>query len=103
MLFYARVTALRPAGSDSLRVLGFTPARRVSDEEGRGYFASHGISLDGVAQMEFSALGVPVTPTLALLDSSRRVVAAWTGKLSDGGEDAVIKAIRKMCADCKGT
>ena len=102
MPFYGRVVALKPRGSNSFRILGANPAGHVSDEEGRQYLTGHGVYVDGVAQVSFSAAGVTVTPTLALLDSSGRVVRAWTGKLQDSFENEVIKSIKDLCAECKG-
>jgi len=102
MPFYTRLASLSARGSNFFRVLAITPEGAGWTEDGKKYFTDHGVRVDGVAQMQFSAVGVPATPTLALLDSSRRVVKAWTGKLPGDKEEDVIKAIENLCADCKG-
>ncbi len=93
---------MRQRGSNVFKVLGATPAGHVSDEEGRQYLAGHGVSVDGVVQMSFPAIGITVTPTLALLDSSGRIVRAWTGRLSDSMESKVIKSVQDICTECEG-
>jgi thiol-disulfide isomerase/thioredoxin len=103
MPFYARLTGLRPRGSDSFRIPGVTPANGGDGEDVRRYFKDHKVNVDAMVQMQYSEIGVSGTPTLALLDSSGRVVRAWTGKLPRAIEEEVIKSIRALCPECEET
>lgn len=82
------------------RLLVVTPKRLETIAEDQQYFAEHRVPVDGIGQLEFDALGIRATPTLALLDGSGRVTDAWTGELPSEGEDEIIRIIRQRCPEC---
>jgi hypothetical protein len=102
MPFYLRISTLRPAESGAFRLLAVTPMGRETSAESRQYFVEHGVPVDGIVQMPFGKLGIAGTPTLALLDRSRRVVKVWTGRVSSDTENEIIATIQKLCPECVG-
>jgi hypothetical protein len=97
MPFYRRLAALRVQGPGGLKLLAVTPAERETREDAVKYFADRDVALDGAGTLSFASLGVSGTPTIALLDHSKRVLSVWTGKLPSGTESQVISAIRALC------
>jgi hypothetical protein len=102
MPFYLRMSALRSGDSNAFRLLAVTPTGRETIAEGRQYFGEHGVPVDGIGEMQFGPLGIQGTPTLALLDPSRRVVKIWAGKVPDKTEEEIIGTIRQLCPECRG-
>jgi hypothetical protein len=102
MQFYSKLATLSARRPGSFRVLAVTPAGAAGLEESRQYFTDHGVTVDGVTQIAFSPLGIAGTPTVALLDSSGRIVNAWIGKLSAKQEEAAFKTIGSLCGDSRG-
>lgn len=102
MPFYLRMSALRTGESNTFRLLAVTPTGRETTAEGQQYFAEHGVPIDGIGEMQFGALGIQGTPTLALLDPSRRVVKVWAGKVPRKTEEEIIGTIRQLCPECRG-
>ncbi len=100
MPFYSRISSLRPRGSSAFRLLAVTPNGRETITEDQQYLAEHRVPVDSAGQIQFDALGIRATPTLALLDGTGRVFKAWTGLLPAKSEDEVIRIIRQRCPEC---
>lgn len=49
--------------------------------EGQKYLQDLGVSVDEVRRAELASIGLPATPTLALVNSEGVVTAVWVGKL----------------------
>lgn len=73
MPFYRRLTGLRKA---PIIVVGYQPADVL-----RAYVNSQGVFPDAVVSATPSTLAVSGSPTVIIVDSSRRVVAVWRGLL----------------------
>jgi hypothetical protein len=100
MPFYRRLAALMPPGSHELSLLGAVPAERDGRKDAEAYFAQNGVVVNGIEQIPFQRIGLYATPTLALLDGSRRVVAVWTGRITGAQEEAVVRKLNTLCANC---
>lgn len=64
-----------------------------SVDEGKGYLANEGISVNDVRQASLSELAISGTPTLLFVDNKGAVKAVWVGKLSPDREHEVLARI----------
>jgi hypothetical protein len=60
-------------GNLGSNVLAVTPSGLETTAEDEQYLAERHVPVDGIGQLQFDALGIHGTPTLALLDGSGRV------------------------------
>ena len=102
MPFYRRLAELRDHGSKGFKLLALAPSGRETGADMQAYFAQNRIALDAAGEMQFAAIGVSGTPTVALVDGSRRVLAVWLGKLSTDKESELISKVKGVCPSCKG-
>jgi hypothetical protein len=86
--FYARLAS---ADTDAVRIVAVLPE---SDSEARGFVKRIGSDLTALTGQNFRDLRIEGTPTLILLDSKRKVEKVWTGKLSSGQEQEVLKTVQ---------
>jgi rhodanese-related sulfurtransferase len=83
--FYQRLVSGLFAG-DNTRVVAVLP-QPVS--AGQRYLRTLGISADQVLQANLSQIGLPQTPTLAIVNDAGVVTETWVGKLSVGKQFAI--------------
>jgi len=69
----------------------------VPNEESRApetaKFTGAGVQPDSVVPIDFSAIKIPGTPTLLLVDNNGKVLNVWVGKLDDRHEKEVLKTL----------
>jgi hypothetical protein len=92
--FYQELGELASASSGRLALRVVMP---VPQQEARAYLIDRGLAWT-VSVLDFRALGITQTPTLLLVDTSRRVSQAWVGLLTDAQESEVIDAARRLCS-----
>lgn len=62
-------------------------------DQSRHYLDSEGLRIKEVAEANFGQLGVTGTPALALVNSTGRIEASWSGFLSENEEAEVYRAL----------
>lgn len=90
--FYKQIIDQRNQKDSRVKVIAAVPSEEAKAEEARK-FASGGATPDGMVNMDFSAIKVPGTPTLLLVDSDGKVLDVWVGKLDEGREKEVLAAL----------
>jgi hypothetical protein len=65
-----------------------------SIEQSKEYLRKLDVRIDDVLQGSLIRIGIAGTPTLLLVNSSGTVTEAWTGKLDDSGQEAVLAQLR---------
>ena len=65
-------------------------------EEGKRYFEKLGVTVDQIKQSSLSAIGVPGTPTLILVNNDGVVVDSWVGRLGPEQEAEVLSKARRF-------
>jgi thioredoxin-related protein len=70
-----------------IRTVAFFPQ---TEEEGRAYLTTEGVSVDVVRHADFRALRITGTPTLLLVDGHGAVQSVWFGKLTNDKEKEVL-------------
>jgi hypothetical protein len=73
-----------------LHVMAVLPQK---PEEGVAYLAKLGLQVGDVRQGSLSALRIPGTPTLLLVDRQGIVQNVWVGKLSGNEETQVLNTL----------
>ena len=83
MDFYRRLVAR--SSRIPIVVVSFDPEAKV-----REYLATHRLVPDRILSIQPGSLNVPSTPTLLLVESSRRVAGLWRGQLMDEEREAEV-------------
>jgi len=102
MPFYQRLAALRASAPNDLKIVAAIGNSSGGGQDVKDYFAQHGVVPDGLEPIDFATLGVRAVPTLILLDHESRVAGVWTGLLPVEKENAVLTALKLVCAKCAG-
>lgn len=97
--FYRRLGAIRSSAPDDFGIAAYFPERE-GPGAGAEYLAKNAVAVDAVQAVDLASVGVKVTPTLLLLDGSRKVVRAWSGVLSPDDQEKVISSLKGLCAKC---
>ncbi|HKI01339.1 MAG TPA: hypothetical protein VKK31_05120 [Thermoanaerobaculia bacterium] len=92
MPFYKTLIDQRNQKSSQVKVIAAVPDEGAKAEESQK-FASAGANPDGMVHMDFSAIKVPGTPTLLLVDNDGKVLDVWVGKLDASREKEVLAAL----------
>jgi thioredoxin-related protein len=92
MPFYKKLIDQRNQKGSGVKFFAAVPSDEAKPQEAEK-FAAVGAQPDGVVKMDFSAIKVPGTPTLVLVDNSGKVLNVWVGKLDAGGENEVLKVL----------
>lgn len=99
MAFYKTLIDQRNQKASNVKVIAAVPtndkpeeAQKLASEESQK-FASAGAQPDGMVNLDFSAVKVPGTPTLMLVDNNGKVLNVWVGKLDSGGEKEVLQVL----------
>jgi thioredoxin-related protein len=92
MPFYKQLIDKRNQQGSPVKVIAAVPDEGAKAEESQK-FASAGTSPDGMVHMDFSAIKVPGTPTLLLVDNQGKVLDVWVGKLDEDREKEVLAAL----------
>jgi thioredoxin-related protein len=90
--FYKRIIDQRNQKDSPVKFLAAVPSDEAKPEESQK-FASVGAQPDGMVKLDFSAVKVPGTPTLLLVDNNGKVLNVWVGKLDADGEKEVLKVL----------
>lgn len=90
MDFYKRLVSA--ASGSSTPIFFLAPH---ATEVTRAYLSRHGVVAPKVLEVNLDAIGVPGTPTIALLDASKRVERSWIGQLRGADQErAVLDALQ---------
>jgi len=92
MGFYKQLLDERNQKSSPVKFIAAVPTDEAKAEEAQK-FATAGAQPDGLVRLDFSAIKVAGTPTLLLVDNSGKVLDVWVGKLDEGGQKEVLKAL----------
>jgi thioredoxin-related protein len=92
MSFYKRLIDERNQKGSPVRFVAAVPSDDAKAPESQK-FAAAGAQPDNIAKVDFSAIKVPGTPTMVLVDNSGKVLHVWVGKLDEGGEKEVLKTL----------
>src|SRR5581483_665652 len=98
MPFYHRLANVR-SGTGAFRMVAAVPNSQTR-EENIAKFRANQILLDGLDTVNFTSYGVPGTPTVALLDSSKVVRFVWMGRLDVNGERDFLNKLKTLCPRC---
>ncbi|HEX9943271.1 MAG TPA: hypothetical protein VGG03_14720 [Thermoanaerobaculia bacterium] len=90
--FYKKVIEHRDRKNSPVKFIAAVPAEQMKAEEGKK-FAEAGVRPDGMVPLDFSAIKVPGTPTVLLVDNNGKVLDVWVGKLQGDGEEEVLEAL----------
>ncbi len=61
----------------------------------KSYMESNGLAVDAVLSASEVGMAVRATPSLMLLGADGRTVHTWVGKLSQGGQADLIRAVKE--------
>lgn len=87
--FYHRLADLQRNSGGQLHVLAL-----FHEGESPGqYLQSNQLGVEAVDGVDFEALGVGTTPTMILVDGAGTVKDFWVGKLSEEGQEQVMKTL----------
>jgi hypothetical protein len=92
MPFYKRLIDERNQQGSNVKVVAAVPAEEAKDAEMK-IMTEAGVQPDSVATLNFQEAKVAGTPTLLLVDNKGEVLDVWVGKLDEGGEKKVLKAL----------
>jgi len=92
MPFYKKILDERNQKGSAVKFVAAVPSDDAKPQEAEK-FAAVGAQPDNVVKLDFSAVKVPGTPTLVLVDNSGKVLNVWVGKLDSGGEKEVLKVL----------
>lgn len=92
MPFYKELIDQRNQKSSPVKVIAAVPNEQAKAEESQK-FASAGANPDGMVHMDFSAIKVPGTPTLLLVDNEGKVLNVWVGKLDEDRQKEVLEIL----------
>jgi thioredoxin-related protein len=99
MPFYKRLLDERNQKGSAVKFVAAVPANEKPEEAQKTVaaesekFAAVGAQPDKMVNLDFSAIKVPGTPTLVLVDNSGKVLNVWVGKLDEGSEKEVLKVL----------
>jgi thioredoxin-related protein len=92
MPFYKKLIDERNQKGSAVKVIAAVPNEQAKAEESQK-FATAGANPDGMVHVDFSAIKVPGTPTLLLVDNNGKVLDVWVGKLEADREKEVIEVL----------
>ncbi len=92
MPFYKKLIDERNQKGSQVKVVAAVPAEEAKAEESQK-FAGAGATPDSMVQLDFSAIKVPGTPTVLLVDNNGKVLDVWVGKLDEKGEEKVLEVL----------
>lgn len=91
MPFYQDVVRQRDVAKSDVQLIVLGQEDQSSLE---AYLSNHDVQPDAVVSvLGVQGLKVSRTPTILEVDSDSEVMRAWYGRLSDGAEEAVVKAV----------
>jgi thioredoxin-related protein len=90
--FYKKLVDQRNQKASPVKFIAAVPTPQVKDEEAKK-FADAGVQPDGVVPIDFSAIKVPGTPTLLLVDNNGKVLDVWVGKQDAKGEKEILEVL----------
>lgn len=97
MPFYQRLIGMRTGSGGDLGILAVMPSVAAEAKE---YLSENHLNVDGIVSTSLPKVGLQATPTLVLLDGSRRVSAAWVGLLDARQQDVVVQKLRELGRTC---
>lgn len=91
--FYRRLLHTRATEGWSVRVVVIFPLE-LREKDCNSYLESRHLVPDKVVMAPFDRIGIPATPTLALIDASGRASSVWYGLLSEDREHDLLQKLR---------
>lgn len=92
MPFYKRLMEERDKKGSPVKIVGAVPAPEAKAPEEQHMNAA-GLKFDSLADISFSSIKVPATPTVLLVDGTGKVEQVWVGKLDEKGEKQVLAVL----------
>jgi hypothetical protein len=90
--FYKQLVDERNQKGSAVKFVAAVPTDDAKAPES-DKFVNAGVKPDNVVHLDFSAIKVPGTPTLLLVDNTGKVLNVWVGKLDASGEKEVLKTL----------
>jgi hypothetical protein len=91
MPFYQKLSALAHQSGARFVVASEEPHQTIET-----YFRSHDVAPDEVVTASPQKTGVPLTPTLAVVDRSGTVLESWVGRVPPDGEPKVVALVSRQ-------
>jgi hypothetical protein len=92
MPFYKKLIDERNQKQSPVKFIAAVRSEQEKAEEGKK-FAEAGVQPDGMVPLDFSAVKVPGTPTVLLVDNSGKVLDVWVGKQDESGEKKILRVL----------
>ena len=90
--FYKQLIEERNQKGSKVQVMAAVPMQGAEETKNaeQAKLTGAGVTPDHLVNVDFSAIKVPGTPTLLLVDHQGKVLDVWVGKLDPDGEKAVL-------------
>lgn len=90
--FYKQLIDERNQKNSPVKFVAAVPTEQLKAEESQK-FASAGVQVDNMVNIDFGSIKVPGTPTMLLVDKQGKVLDVWVGKLDEGGQKEVLQRL----------
>jgi len=98
MPLYQKLSVLRESSGGALRMVAVLPDKTESATE---LLSNSGVKTDSVLSMAPLELGVPMIPTLMLLDERGTLQKYWVGDMNRQQHQEVLAEVTKACSECR--
>lgn len=90
--FYKQLVDQRNQKGSAVKFVAAVPTEQLKAEESQK-FATAGVQVDNMVNIDFASIKVPGTPTLMLVDKQGKVLDVWVGKLDEGHQKEVLERL----------
>jgi hypothetical protein len=98
MPLYQKLAVLRDSSGGALRLVAVLPEKTEAAAE---FMSSSGVKADSVLSLAPLELGVPMIPTLMLLDDRGTLQKYWVGDMNRQQHQEVLAEVTKACIECR--